>query len=273
MTRKEATTYTGSFQQRVTISHFADAIAPYRSQPAADTRPAAISILDSIQYYYHTLDGAGREDYQPTLNHCFAIRLALLLMSILSEGRFAASEEGSFNDEFYLRCLQRAAETGLAEEIDDSEILLIGIKQCLIMMAAAGIVRKDRGSTEIDRDGLTEKNIHQRLFNAFWNVVPWDELFPSDQEAAIELGRDKNILRDLLARHTGAVSIDAIANEFFEMTGFTAPGDMEMISFLDFYFFAWLERFGLIRYIEGRPYETVRITVTEIGRNLLRSYS
>ncbi len=169
--------------------------------------------------------------------------------------------------------MERAAEEGLSDEINDDEILLIGIKQCLIMMSAAGIIKNEEDRADIDRDGLSDKNIHQRLFNAFWNLAPWEELFPSDPEAARELCREKNILKDLLARHAGAVSLDAVANEFFEMTGFTSPGDLEMISFLDFYFFAWLERFGLIRYITGRLHDPVRITVTDIGRNLLHSYS
>ncbi len=273
MTRKEATLHTGSYQHRVTISHIAHAIAAPQSQPLEDTRPAALSVFESIQSYYHRLDGAGREDCQLSLNDCFAVRLALVIMTALSEGSLPETKSGSYGDAFYRHCLEKAAEEGLSDEIDDEEILLIGIKQCLIIMSAAGIIKNEEGRADIDRDGLNEKNIHQRLFNAFWNLAPWDEIFPSDPETARELCHEKSILKDLLARHAGAVSLDAVANEFFEMTGFTSPGDLEMISFLDFYFFAWLERFGLIRYIKGRLYDPVRIAVTGIGRNLLHSYS
>ena len=273
MTRKEATQHTPPRTHRVTISHFGDAFDPQGSLPAADTRTGAIAMFESIHSYYHTIGGAGREHHCVSLSRCFAARLALLIISVISEGRFRTNEEGALPGEFYRLCLGQATRAGLADEIADDEILLIGIKQCLMMLTAAGIVKRACGLAEIDRDGLTESTIHPRLFNAFWNLTPWEEIFPSDPEAARELRLDKHILKDLLARHDGAVGLETVANEFFELTGFSAPRDMKMISFLDFYFFAWLERFGVIRYLDGGPFDPVRISVTDVGKNLLRSYS
>ena len=108
-----------------------------------------------------------------------------------------------------------------------------------------------------------------RLFNAFWNLVRWEDIFPSDPESARELKITRNILKDLVLRHYGAVSLNDIANEFFDMTGFSTPNDLLVISFLDFYFFTWLRHFGMIRYSNGTEIAPVRITVTDTGRTFL----
>ncbi len=273
MTHKEVITYTTTSESRLSLIYTVKNDTSPQNYPTADLQPSAVSVLESISHYYHILSGAGKDETDPSLSECFALRLAQMLISIISSERFKTAADGTFSDLFYRRCLNRADESGFADEIDDPDILLINIKQCLHIMRAAGILHRDVDHAKINFSGLTDTAMHQRLFNAFWNLTPWEDIFPSDPEAARELQIDRNILKDLLARHHGSVNLEVVANDYFELTGFSFPHDMEMISFLDFYFFAWMRHFGVIRYFEGQVYAPVRIAVTDIGRNILYSYS
>ncbi len=206
------------------------------------------------------------------MNGCFAIRLAHFLIETISNKNFSLSADRCFSQSFYRHCMEAASQTGLADEIKDSELMVIYIKQCLRLMDESGILSRDRCHARIYPDKASPETIFHKLFNAFWNSTPWEDLFPSDRESARELKATRGILKDLLLRRHGAVSLGAIANEYFEMTGFSNRNNLFMISFLDFYFFTWLSHFGMVRYSNEDAHAPVRITVTDCGRKSLNTF-
>ena len=180
-------------------------------------------------------------------------------------------KSGAFDKSFYQFCIESSAASELAEEIGDPELLIIYIKQCLHLLKASGIVGRNGSRATVDTSARAHRTLYFRLFNAFWNGCPWEDLFPSDAPSARALNESRNILKDLVVRHNSAVRLDSIANEFFDMTGFCNKNDLFMISFLDFYFFTWLKHFGMIRYAAGQETAPVHISVTGTGKKILKS--
>lgn len=234
---------------------------------------APLAALESISSFYSYLDNC-HDSIGPSahLNECFAVRLSLLMIEILSTGQFAIDTKGSFQKSFYHACMTSASEAGLAVEIGDDELCIIYIKQCLHLLEKSGILLRNGRKAGINKEEASPATIYSKLFNAFWNKTPWEDIFPSDTESAKELNALKSILKDLILRHPGAFCLDVLSNEFFDMTGFSNQNNLLMISFLDFYFFTWLKHFGMVRYCDGKTYAPVRIRVTDIGRRLLNSY-
>src|SRR4030042_1708336 len=85
----------------------------------------------------------------------------------------------------------------------------------LRMMKPAGVLRKAKACADINQAAVSSKTIYCKLFNAFWNNVPWEDIFPSDTESARELKFTKNIIKDLILRHHGIISLQSVTNEFF----------------------------------------------------------
>jgi len=234
----------------------------------ADNR-SRTRVLETINSYYGYLNSAEEDHADPAIPGCFAVRLAHSLINAIAGKRCDLTAQGRFKNGFFRYCVQMAHESGLAEEIDDDELLIIYIKQCLHLLKASGIVRRVKGLATITETTLSSRTLFYRLFNAFWDRVNWEDIFPSDAGSARELKTCRSLLKDLVLRHYGAVSVNDIANEFFDMTGFSARNDLLATSFLDFYFFTWLSHFGIVRYSRGREFQPVRITVTEAGRACL----
>jgi hypothetical protein len=230
-----------------------------------------ITFFESINRYYGYLGLPEEHDTNFDMNRCFAVRLAYFLIDAISNNNFSLDKQGRFRKNFYRYCLEKAPGSTLAEEIDDTELLIIYIKQCLQLLKACGILRQEKTCAEIDQAAVSSRTIYHRLFNAFWNDVRWEDIFPSDTESARELKISKNILKDLILRHHGFVSLQSVTNEFFDMTGFSEQNNLLKISFLDFYFFSWLKHFGMIRYFNEPEYAPVRIAVTDKGRIFLSS--
>jgi hypothetical protein len=234
---------------------------------------SSAAVLETISRFYDALDSS-RQNLSPVpeVNGCFAVRLALFLIETISAKKFSLNAAGCFSQVFYRHCLASASQAGLTDEINDNELLVIYIKQCLQLMEKSGILERNRRQARICINAMSPAVLYHRLFNAFWNSTPWEDLFPSDRESARELKATRGILKDLLLRRHGAVALGAIANEYFEMTGFSNRNDLFMISFLDFYFFTWLRHFGMVRYLNEDDLAPVRITVTDSGRKSLNSY-
>lgn len=234
------------------------------------TRTRSAATLELINNYYAIVSDPGEEAPLSGVNSCFAVRLALFLIDDLTKNRYRLSGKGNFSKVFYRHCIQEAGLRGLLSEINDIKLFIIHVKQCLHILMAAGIL--NRGAYAVINGSLvSEKNIFQRLFSAFWNQVKWEDIFPSDPDSARELKANKNILKDLLLRHQGSPRLDAVANDFFNMTGFGRSNDMFLISFLDFYVFTWFKHFNLITYSAGSDCIPVAITVTDTGRKFLNS--
>lgn len=234
---------------------------------------SSAAVLETISRFYNALDGS-RENLSPgpETNGCFAVRLARFLIETISGGKYPLSAGGCFSRTFYRQCIESASQAGLADEINDNDLLVIYFKQCLQLMEQSGILERTGRRARISAGDLSPAALYHRLFNAFWNSTPWEDLFPSDRESARELKSGRGILKDILLRRHGAVALSAIANEYFEMTGFSSKNDLFMISFLDFYFFTWLRHFGMVRYLNEDDLAPVRITVTDSGRKSLNSY-
>ncbi len=273
MTSKQGTKSNRPFHSEYSAIHSGNGNSCLDTNETSQDHLSSIAVLESIGQYYSYL-GSARQNLtsDPDMNGCFAVRLALFLIDTISNNTYTLDAEGCFSQGFYRHCLDAASASALAGEINDPELLVIYIKQCLRMMDSCGILLRNGRLARINAAETSAAAIYHKLFNAFWNRTPWEELFPSDTESARELNATRNILKDLLLRRHGAVKLDSIANEFFEMTGFSNRNNLLMISFLDFYFFTWLKNFGMIRYSDGRDCAPVRITVTDSGRRSLSSF-
>lgn len=234
--------------------------------------PSSRASLESISRYYGFLRTEEGNTSDVEINGCFALRLSFFLIETISKCTVTLKRNGAFDKNFYNYCIESAAASDLAEEVGDPELLVIYIKQCLHLLKASGIVQRNGSRATVDTSAVSHRTVYFRLFNAFWNRCRWADIFPSDAASAQALSESKNILKDLLVRHEGAVRIDRVANEFFDMTGFCNKNDLFMISFLDFYFFTWLDHFGMIRYSAGEETSPVHITVTGTGRKILKSF-
>ncbi len=74
-------------------------------------------------------------------------------------------------------------------------------------------------------------------------------------------------------RQKGKFRLDTVANEFLVATDIGKKNDLYLISFLDFYLFAWLSHFGIINYIAGNDCEPVIIELTEFGGRFVKTYA
>jgi hypothetical protein len=139
-----------------------------------------------------------------------------------------------------------------------------------MMLREAKVIVKSGGFAVICDDAYAARGLYAVLFISFWNMVRWEDLFPSIPDAAHELRCSRGILIDMMLREDGPVRIDDMTRRFFDMTGFGGRGDIYLISFIDFYFYAWLHNFGLIEYDDNGAEVSVHLRLTEHGRRFLR---
>ncbi len=271
MTSKQETQPTSKLHDEYSPIHSKNSKSCLKNREISPDRSSSSAHLESISRFYNCLNATKDDTSQhKDMDGCFAVRLALFLIETISSKPFPLDNDGCFGVDFYRHCMKSARD--LAGEINDPDLVIIYMKQCLRIMDSCGILLREGGFARINAPGASTATIFHRLFNSFWNSTPWEDLFPSDTESARELNAVRGVLRDLLLRRHGAVSIDTVANEFFEMTGFSSRNNLFMISFLDFYFFTWLKHFGMIRYSGGKNHEPVSITVTDRGRNSLKTF-
>jgi hypothetical protein len=262
---------TNPLQSEYSIIHSRNSKRCLKRNDVPDNHSTSRAFLESINRFYGYLNYSEENNTNLNMNQCFAVRLAFFLIEAVSKNKFMLDSHGCFKKNFYHFILQKASASDLSEEIGDSELLIIYVKQCLRLLKASGILREVKSCADINQAAVSSKTLYSKLFNAFWNDVPWEEIFPSDTESARELKVSKNILKDLILRHHGFISLQSVANEFFDLTGFGDQNDLFMISFIDFYFFTWLRHFGMIRYFNEPDHAPVRIAVTDKGRIFLNS--
>jgi hypothetical protein len=227
--------------------------------------------VDSISRYYGILCNSFEKISGTGINNCFAVRIATLIIDLISNGDFTLTKSGGLKKIFYRLCLEKSLDEHIIDENDDRELFTIYFKQCIHLLRVCGILKKSAGIAVIDENKASFNGLYIKLFRAFWMDAGWEAIFPSDIHAARDLQENKNIIKDLILKHCGKTRLDAIANEFFEMTGFTFQNDLMMMSFLDFYFFTWLKHFNLIQYANDSQYAPVCISVTDSGRKILNS--
>lgn len=224
-------------------------------------------IINSITEYYNILSSTHIE-YEVSLNNCFAVRLAKLIINIIKNDNYLM--KGSLSDEFYLFASLQLKKTDQANEIEDNDLIVIYLKQCVNILRSSAILKAKNDVAVIIEDDYNDLTLFTILFDSFWNSTPWENIFPSDTEAALFLHSQRNILTDTLLRHFKKIKLNNFANEFFELTGFSYKNDLIMISFLDFYFLTWLKHFGIINYT-GSMNRPVCIELTQSGRKVLES--
>ncbi len=230
-----------------------------------------INAITEISRYFNFLADPKDNIQNVEVYNCFALRLSLFLIDLIRKDACATHARGYSKNHFFRRCIEKASGEDFAREINDNELLAIYIKQCLHLLKICGIIKKSAINSFVVTDHSESiTGLYYKLLNAFWVEADWAAIFPSDTESARELKISKNILKDLLLRNSGRARLDKIANEFFEMTGFSRRDDLVMISFIDFYFFTWLKHFNLISYMEDSPYAPVSISVTESGKKILK---
>jgi hypothetical protein len=216
---------------------------------------AAVSAFD------HTVD-------ERKIRKTFAFRLFSFVIDSINGNTFKVGRDESLGKKFYSLCASTVPGE-LKKEAGDMEILDIFFKQAAAIIKKSGLFSKSRGVARVMNGAAPVKNLFLELFFSFWDRVNWDEIFPSNPDAARELMKQKHILIDMILKRAGAFRLDDVANEFFEFTGFGMKNSLYMISFLDFYFFTWLSNFGFIRYLHGRDDDPVCAELTEMGRSFL----
>jgi len=214
----------------------------------------------------HPLDDSNTACFPP---NCFALRLCDFLTDRLEVLSPDLDENSCLPKEFYEQCVVMLMESDLRDEISDTEILLIHLKQAIIIMKRAGIIRIRKGRAMVNRQACASPSLYARLLTAFWDRTKWESIFPSNPGAARELKKTRNILLDLCAARIGVFTVSELANDFFEMTGYGRKNDLFLISFLDFYLLTWLGHFGIIHYPEFRGGAQVRISITEVGSKVI----
>lgn len=238
------------------------------SNPPIDTENG-LQQFEAAAVYYAILKKSNALKNENGMCNCFAVRLARQILDLIKGNEFPLTRTNCFKNPFYLRCLKEIDFSDLGAGVPDRELLLIYIKQIVAIIKTAGLVGNDRGIARLSRDVESDTTLFYLLFNAFWNEIDWSDIFPSNRDAAKELKECRGILTDIMLRHQGNASVEAVANEFFELTAFSRKNDLFMISFLDFYFFTWLRHFGMIQYHEETRTTPVTISATDTGRKFL----
>lgn len=246
-------------------------LSPSRIEIAEIEKTPTAATFDSITRFYSFVHAKNDEWTTCIPYGCFALKLARLIIQLIAENAFRIGRGGSFDRAFYRICEKKAAACGLLDEIGDREIFIIYIKQCLHILEGAGILSRKGKHASIRSFVDDDQTLFPRLLHSFWNITPWESIFPSDVEAAKDLQERRSFLKDAILMNPGVSRIDRIANTFFDMTGFSSRGNLFTISFIDFYPLTWLKHFGLLQYIEGHTYEPVRVALTKAGSIILRT--
>lgn len=229
-----------------------------------------INVISNIYNYLSDSDSpvfSGKD-----ISASFAVKLAKIIIEHISSSKCIVGKHGFFTVEFYDKIMIKSIKSPIYTEIEDPEIFTIYVKQTVALLKKTGIIRFE-GKYAVTSGNISDARLFTALFNSLWNDIEWETIFPSDANAAIELRRNRLILKDLILKQKKAVELDHVANEFFDLTGFSEKNDLLMISFMDFYIFAWLKNFGLVRYIEKSSTSPVYIEVTDLGQRVLKHLS
>lgn len=205
---------------------------------------------------------------EKNLKGCFALKLTRHICK--SAEKAGASSTAGWTEDFSETCLKSFSLKSFPGEAADRELLLIAIKQSLAIIRKTSLFTENGNAFGAAGRECSVFSLYIDLLSAFWEKVSWEEIFPSNPEAAREIQRNRHILIDLVAHAEDVFKLDDIANQFFDMTGFGRINDLFLISFLDFYFFTWLSHFGIVKYLSGDDHEAVRLEKTPQGQELLR---
>ncbi len=229
-----------------------------------------LNLFDAATKYYSAVPGNIFRNPME-LKNCFALTLAVTIIERLSAEKTAVLENRIFSEDFYSRCADDLVR--LNSSLYERDLLIIYLKQSVHILEESGIIYRDGNNIVSAEKGLTGERLYRRLLNTFWNDLDWESIFPSSPEAAESLQENRYAFAELLSGSYSAVSIEVLANDFFEVTGICSRNDFFMISFLDFYLLTWLRHFGIVEYSTSSNDGLVYATLTDAGRTVLKSLS
>lgn len=232
------------------------------------SRSLMLDSFEAAAKFYSALPGSFYSNPME-LKDCFALILAGAVIDKAGPGTYKSSEKSMFSEDFYSECADEVMEK--SSLVDDRELVVIYLKQSVHMLEMSGILFADKDSIIHVKKGLSDERIYRSLINSFWNRVDWKTIFPSSPESAALLHQNRELFADLLCGYYGPVNIEALSNDFFDLTEITFRNDYFMISFIDFYLLTWLKHFGIIEYHNNSADNIVNIYLTESGRPRLKS--
>ncbi|MFC1670349.1 hypothetical protein ACFL20_08135 [Spirochaetota bacterium] len=225
--------------------------------------------FEVIKDYYSFLNAKKNNNEELNTKSCFAVRLTRFLLEYIKNSRIKLLSDCGFEEDFYKQCISELLDSDLLEEVKDENLMLIYMKQVMNMLRAGKLISDNKGYAVVSEENISNFSLFNRLLHCFWNEVRWEDIFPSDPEAAKELNWNRNVFKDIILKINCKIEFNKIANDFFELTGFGQKNDLFLISFLDFYLLTWLRHFGIIKYFNNSHDLPVCIELTNEGRTLL----
>lgn len=224
---------------------------------------SALDMFNSINRYHSSLSGNSINKTMK-IKDCYTLTLAEAIIKKISIGSINAGKDNSLPEFFY----QELAEN-LPRDDGDSELVVINLKQIANIMKSGGVILFSGKTVSVSDHFRERERLYFRLLESFWNETEWSEIFPSSAEAADKLYRNRNVFVELLNGFYTSVSVEDIANDFFDMTEMAERNDYFMISFLDFYLISWLKNFGILDYTGNGVNEVIYVSVNDYGREIL----
>lgn len=225
--------------------------------------------FESINRFYSSIGGS-ETGCQMNIRDCYALKLADEIRKRIQSGNSSTDKEGSFSEEFYT---ELAAYVQDDEPQQDEDLAVIYLKQMMNVMKSCGIVKIDKGRASAVESGMARERLYFKLLKSFWNETDWTEIFPSSPDAARKLFANREVFIGFLEEFYTKVSVEDLANDYFEMTEIATRNDFFMISFLDFYLLTWLRHFGIIDYNASSNSEVVHIMLNDYGREIIKILS
>ncbi len=225
-----------------------------------------LSRFEIINRFYSSLEG-NETGYKMNIKDCYALKLAEAITDRISSGEVSTDKDGFFGEEFYT---DLASSLKGGEPQSDEELTEIYLKQMMNIMKSCGLVKIEKRKAVISDKGISRDKFYFKLLKSFWNETDWKEIFPSSPDAAQKLFENREIFTGFLEEFYTKVSVEDLANDFFEMTEIAQGNDFFMISFLDFYLLTWLRHFGIIDYNTSNGSEVVLIMLNDFGREIIK---
>lgn len=236
------------------------------NQDSAVRNSDILSRFESINRFYSSIEG-NETGYQMNIRDCYALKLAGAITDKISSGDSLTDRDGCFSEEFYG---ELSASVQGNDSQNDDDLTVIYLKQMMNIMKSCGLVKVEKRKASITENYTAKDKIYFRLLKSFWNETDWKAIFPSSPEAAEKLFANREVFIGFLEEFYTKVSVEDLANDFFEMTEIASGNDFFMISFLDFYLLTWLKHFGIIDYNASANSEVVHIMLNDYGREIIK---
>jgi hypothetical protein len=242
---------------------FRDTVKPVKNNGSN----LSLNYFNSINRFYSSLHNTD-STFSIPVNDCFALQLAEVITEKITTERIIINRDRSFSTAFYSQLADSLKNTS---QVNDSELLVIYLKQMVNIMRSADLISDRDGQAFITEIFSGKEVLYPVLLRAFWNECDWRIIFPSSPEAAEKIHDNRDAFLEILRAALTDVSVEELASDFFTATGICEANDYFMISFVDFYLITWLKHFGIIEYESNGDHDIVLVTVNDYGRKVLNS--